>query len=164
MPDVSRRTLCHAISILAVLWLGLLIGVSFIATPVKFTAPTLTLPVALDVGLVTFALFSKIEWAIATLLIVNVFVARPSRIVEVAILLAGLIVLFQALYLLPVLDERIAAVVAGSPQPSSVHHEIYVWLEAAKVLLLATIAVLAIRAAVRQPANPSATYHSRVTA
>jgi hypothetical protein len=164
MPDVSRRTLCLAVSSLAVLWLGLLMGVSFIATPVKFAALTLELPVALDVVRVTFALFSKIEWAMAALLLVNVLVARPSRTIAGATLIAGLIVLFQALYLLPALDERIAAVIAGSPQPSSAHHAIYVWLEAAKVLLLATIAVLAIRAAVRQPANPSASYRSRVTA
>jgi hypothetical protein len=163
MPDVPRRTICLAVSSLAVLWLGLLLGVSFIATPVKFAAPTLTLPVALDVGRVTFALFSRIEWAMAALLLVNVLVARPSRTVVGATVITGLIVLFQALYLLPVLDERIAAVIAGSPQPSSAHHAIYVWLESAKALLLATIAALAIRAAVRRRANPSASYRSRVT-
>lgn len=36
--------------LLAVLWAGLLLGVSFLATPVKFLAPSLSLPVALDVG------------------------------------------------------------------------------------------------------------------
>ncbi len=164
MPDVSRRTLCLAVSSLAVLWLGLLMGVSFIATPVKFAAPTLTLPVALDVGRVTFGLFPRIEWAMAALLLVNVLVARPSRAVAGATLIAGLIVLFQALYLLPVLDERIAAVIAGSPQPSSAHHAIYVWLETAKALLLSAIAILAVWVAVRQPANPSASYRSQVTA
>ncbi|MBL0935434.1 MAG: hypothetical protein IBJ07_11875 [Rhizobiaceae bacterium] len=164
MPTVSRRSLYLVVTTLAVLWLGLLLGVSFIATPVKFAAPTLTLPVALDVGRVTFGLFSKIEWAMALLLLVNVVAARPSRTVVGATVITGLIVFFQALYLLPVLDERIAAVIAGSPQPASAHHAVYVWLEAAKALLLATIAVLAIRAAVRQPANPSASYRSRVTA
>ena len=164
MPETSRRPFNLSISSVAILWLGLLLGVSFIATPVKFAAPTLTLPVALDVGRVTFSLFSKIEWAIAALLLLNVFIAKPSKTIAGATLIAGLIVLFQALYLLPVLDERMTAAIAGSPQPSSAHHAIYVWLEAAKAVLLATIAVLAIRAAVRQPANPSASYRSRVTA
>ena len=35
--------------IVATLWLGLLLGVAFLATPAKFLAPGL-LPVALDVG------------------------------------------------------------------------------------------------------------------
>jgi hypothetical protein len=163
LPEHSKRTSHPSISSVALLWLGLLIGVSFIATPIKFAAPTLTLPVALDVGRVTFSLFSKIEWAMAALLLVNVFVTKPSRTIAGAIFVAGLIVLFQALYLLPVLDERIAAAIAGSPQPSSEHHAIYVWLEITKALLLAMIAAMAILGAIRQPANPSASYRSRVT-
>src|SRR5690606_35153067 len=47
-----------ALAFVTLLWLGLLLGVSFLATPVKFAAPTLTLAVALDVGRVTFGLFS----------------------------------------------------------------------------------------------------------
>ena len=34
-------------------WLGILIGISFIATPVKFQAASLTRPVALDIGRAT---------------------------------------------------------------------------------------------------------------
>jgi hypothetical protein len=164
MPDTSRRPFHLSISSVAILWLGLLLGVSFIATPAKFAAPTLTLPVALDVGRVTFSLFSKIEWVMAALLLLNVFIAKPSKTIAGATLIAGLIVLFQALYLLPMLDERTTAAIAGSPQPSSVHHAIYVWLEATKALLLATIAAMAILGAIRQPANPPASYRSRVTA
>lgn len=164
MPDPSRRPFHLSISSVAILWLGLLPGVSFIATPAKFAAPTLTLPVALDVGRVTFSLFSKIEWVMAALLLLNVFIAKPSKTIAGATLIAGLIVLFQALYLLPMLDERMTAAIAGSPQPSSEHHAIYVWLEATKALLLATIAAMAILGAIRQPANPSASYRSRVTA
>ena len=33
--------------VLGTLWIGLLVGVSFVATPVKFRVPLLTLPVAL---------------------------------------------------------------------------------------------------------------------
>ncbi|MGH6868523.1 MAG: hypothetical protein ACREDA_06585 [Methylocella sp.] len=41
--------------LLPVLWIGVLIGISFIATPIKFKARSLTLPVALDVGQTTFS-------------------------------------------------------------------------------------------------------------
>ena len=50
--------------------LGLLIGVSFLATPVKFRAASLDLPVALDVGRVTFELFSKVELGFCAALLI----------------------------------------------------------------------------------------------
>jgi hypothetical protein len=37
------------------LWVGITIGVSMIATPVRFTATTITREIALDVGRVVFA-------------------------------------------------------------------------------------------------------------
>lgn len=46
------------------IWAGLIVGVSFIATPVKFQAPNLTMPVALEVGKATFHLFNVIEWSV----------------------------------------------------------------------------------------------------
>jgi hypothetical protein len=39
MTTSQRRTL-HALSALALVWAGMLIGISFLATPAKFLAPT----------------------------------------------------------------------------------------------------------------------------
>ena len=79
---MSRRTgrpagpyAMAALALVPAIWLGLLVGVSFIATPVKFAAPTLELGPALDVGRVTFALFSKIEWGVAGILALVVIAA-----------------------------------------------------------------------------------------
>lgn len=49
-------------------WVGILIGISFIATPVKFQATSLKRPVALDIGRATFRFFSRIEWLLAAVL------------------------------------------------------------------------------------------------
>ena len=51
------------IRFIAYVWLGLVLGVSFLATPVKFRAKSLTRPVALDVGRTTFHAFGKLEVA-----------------------------------------------------------------------------------------------------
>ena len=48
--------------LLPALWIGLLVGVCFIATPAKFQAQSLSLPVALDVGRSTFAIWNNVEW------------------------------------------------------------------------------------------------------
>ena len=45
----SVRSGPMAVLVAATLWAGLLMGVSFVATPVKFLAPSLSLAVALDV-------------------------------------------------------------------------------------------------------------------
>ena len=47
--------------VLALVWFGVLAGVSFLATPIKFMAPSLSLSVALDVGRQTFAALNPLE-------------------------------------------------------------------------------------------------------
>lgn len=133
----------YAQALTATLWLGLLLGVSFVATPIKFAAPTLTLPVALDVGRVTFGLFSKIEWVMAALMAITLL-TRPRPISAFLFtLLVGLLAI-QFFWLLPILDARIAAVIAGTPQPSTSHHLTYVMIEIAKASLLLSLTILSL--------------------
>src|SRR5690606_22365267 len=54
-------------AIVSLVWIGALLGVSFLATPVKFLAPSLTLPVALDVGRQTFHWYNRLELVFAAL-------------------------------------------------------------------------------------------------
>lgn len=120
------------------LWLGVLIGISFIATPVKFRAPGLLRPVALDIGRVTFRFFSRLEWFFAALLLA-VTSGAVWRL-SVAGFIAGLVAL-QSAWLLPTLERRVAVIVAGESLPPSSAHRIYGVLEGAKLLgLLALIA------------------------
>lgn len=125
---------------LALLWAGIAIGVAWIATPVKFSAPSLTLPVALEVGRVTFHLFSRIEWGLAAVLALLVWRARPPRATTIIAALLTVLVIANALALLPALDARTALVIAGdTPPPSHLHH-LYIAAEAIKLCLLLAIA------------------------
>ena len=145
-PADRRGTI--AVLLAATLWLGMLIGVSFIATPVKFTAPSLSLSVALDVGRVTFGLFARIEWLTAAALLASVILARPGWLLLVLTLGLAAIVVVEGSWLLPTLTARIDAVIAGAPMAPSSHHALYVALEAAKaVCLVAVSAIAAFRAA-----------------
>lgn len=145
MSRLYRPAIADALFLaIVLLWAGMLIGVSFVATPVKFTAPGLSLPVALEVGQVTFRLFSRIEWALAVVLL---FVSVPgsSRTwTGLAVILAALVTV-QAAWLLPALDARVAAVVSGSPLPPSQHHTLYALAEAAKLLFLAVAGFFSFR-------------------
>ena len=122
------------------LWAGVSIGVAFLATPAKFLAPSLALPVALDVGRHTFRVYNNVELALfALLLILGLWAQRRWRW-YLGALVAGAIVLAQALWLIPALDLRVLALQAdATPLPPSNLPTVYVALEALKVLWLLTM-------------------------
>ncbi len=129
LVDVARLR-----PMIAAIWLGMLIGVSFIATPVKFQAAGLDLPTALDVGQLTFGAFSRVEWILAVALAVTVWVSRPSRwrrIVTAAVII-GLAV--QVVWLLPALTARVETIMSGEMPEASFHHLLYAAIEVAKAL------------------------------
>jgi hypothetical protein len=107
MKGHETRALNVASFALALLWIGLLVGVSFLATPAKFLASSLTLPVALDVGRHTFAIFNKAEWLLAAALLIVVLLRPPHAIAAIGSIVTALIVLLETAWLLPVLDRRV---------------------------------------------------------
>jgi len=130
------------------IWLGMLIGVSFLATPVKFIVQDLSLPVALQVGQATFDLFARVEWGLAAALVATSGLAWRQRPLTLVLVLAiAGVVAVQAVWLLPALDARVDQIVAGVTPAASSHHMLYASLEAAKALLLAAAAFLALRRA-----------------
>jgi len=146
-----------ALAVVSLVWLGALLGVSFLATPVKFLAPTLTMPVALDVGRQTFHWFNRIEIALAVAaLVVAVAYDRPRLLDNVgtavrpyATLLAAVLAVavgLQALWLLPLLDARVETIIQGGTPPPSSLHDVYVVLEAVKLGALVGAAWLAVAA------------------
>src|SRR5665648_1182454 len=76
-PALSRIDIASLV--IAAVWIGMLVGVSFLATPAKFLAPSLTLPVALDVGRHTFSVFNRVEWAFSVVLLLFVLVLVYPR-------------------------------------------------------------------------------------
>ncbi len=129
-----------AIFFVAVLWLGLLLGVSFLATPAKFLAPSLALPVALDVGRHTFALFNKVEWLLAATLLVLALTARRQEAVLLGAAIAALLVIVETAWLLPALDRRVGLIIAGQVPPPSILHDLYIALAIVKLAALGVVA------------------------
>ncbi len=141
-------------TVVSFVWLGALLGVSFLATPVKFLAPSLTLPVALDVGRQTFHWFNRVEVVLGAVMLISALAyelpalrrprrsaSRPAgvplaRNVPYATWLGGLLTaaaVLQAVWLLPVLDARVEVIIQGGmPSPSSLH-ELYILIEAVKL-------------------------------
>lgn len=140
MKDTDALAL-KALDVVAILWAGMLLRVSFLATPVKFLAPSLTLPVALDVGRHTFGVFSVVEIAGALALLATAIAFRQQRRILFFALLIGALVALQSFWLLPVLDARVELILQGGMPKDSELHRLYIAVDATKLALLGLIAL-----------------------
>lgn len=130
-----QRTAHKILPATYLIWAGLILGVSFIATPVKFQAPHLTLPVALEVGKATFHLFNMVEWCIIiAVMILAAISANIQKKLFMAVLLLAVIAL-QSFWLLPVLDVRTDEVIAGGALSPDHYHWFYIGTEILKLAL-----------------------------
>lgn len=118
------------------LWVGMTIGISMIATPVRFTAQTITREIALDVGRVVFAALNKAELVALVLLLIVVRVSGAAARYWGFCSVLALIVLAQSVWLTPELAERTQMIINGVEPPRSYAHAIYSSLELIKIGLL----------------------------
>jgi hypothetical protein len=121
---------------LLLLWAGVVIGVSFLAAPAKFAAPSLSLPVALDVGRQEFGTLNLVEAGLAVLTLALAFLVRPARPLWLGLGLAVLIVALQGLWLLPLLDARAEMIIQNQTPPPAPWHGLYIALEIGKLAAL----------------------------
>ena len=123
------------------IWLGLVIGLSFIEAPLKFTAPGITTELGLGIGRIVFGVLNKIEITMTLLFAIIAYNKRKEMVAVLkgAIVLLIAIVVFQSLYLLPVLDERAVRLLAGEELEMSMHHIMYIIVEVVKLPALLTV-------------------------
>lgn len=127
------------------IWMGAILGHSFVAIPAKFKVPTLTRPVAMEVGFATFSAFFILELIFlagitATMVISDVgwYLWLGFSVVTVALFL-------QRYYLRPIIFNRVADDDHNRPLPSRWHFRFYSVLEIVKLLALIGLGSLLIR-------------------
>lgn len=117
----------------ALLWAGIVVGCSFIATPAKFKAPSLSLPTALEVGRATFRSMVLAE---LILVVAGVVLLVQMRSRRSWFWLAIAILAIQWLGVMPMLNARTDAVIAGTSTSGPPWHLAYILLEVIKVAAL----------------------------
>ena len=139
-----RASLCSISSALCYIWLGLILGVSLFATPIKFMA-SVPFEYLLMVGQVTLQGFKWIERAIFALIIFLLIVEfrTLARSIIGKVLIVGLAILFltQQCVVLPILDQRMIMRLSGHPLSDSNWHEIFIGIEVVKLFAITSIAV-----------------------
>lgn len=129
-------------SALTFVWLGLVLGISFIETPLKFRAPGIDVPRALGIGRLVFRALNTVEIGLAVALSA-LLLARDhtsAQAIVLALLVAALA--SQIGLIRPRLNRRTDRVLAGEVIERSRLHVGYVVLEVAKAGLLIAFGVL----------------------
>jgi hypothetical protein len=125
-------------------WLGMVLAISFIETPLKFRSPGVTLQIGLGIGRLVFRALNACELALAAVVAACFVIDAPTTVIVVAAAVAVFTLLAQVLVVRPRLTRRSDAVLAGGEGPRSRAHWAYVGLEIVKVvaLLIAGISLL----------------------
>ncbi len=126
------------------IWLGMVLAISFLEAPVKFTTPSLTRPVALDVGRVVFTAFHWVQGGlfVISLALLVILKISSSKMILPYIALTGVLFL-QSFWLLPALSTRATAVLQNLELAPSPIHLVYVLLELSKIIILLWLGSLA---------------------
>lgn len=132
-------------------WLGLVVGISFIEAPLKFRAPGLTLAVGLGIGRLVFRVLNTVEVILALALTLGVIAgggvgesARFAGIVLGLVILLWLLLILQAGILRPRMDTRAKRIGEGEQLPGSSHHYFYIGAELIKAVALPVLGVLSL--------------------
>ena len=128
------------IALLAAVWAGFVLAISFMESWVKFRAPGVTRDVGLSVGSLVFKTMNRVEWGfliVAGALFSFATNAGQATLMVLTTLL--FILLSQTFFLLPVLTQRAQMLINGIQPPKSGVHLFYVVAEVLKLGLLAVL-------------------------
>jgi hypothetical protein len=132
MNDVAARVATAA----ALLWLGMVLAISFLEAPLKFRAPGLDVRVGLAIGRIVFRALNLAEIGWAMVIAVTLMIDPQSVPVTVAATVTIALLVIQLGLVRPRLNRRSDRVLAGEDVPRSSSHHVYIALEAVKVIAL----------------------------
>jgi hypothetical protein len=132
MSDVAVRIAAAA----TLLWLGMVLAISFLEAPLKFRAPGLELRVGLAIGRIVFRALNLAEVIWAVMIAVCLFADPQSGAITAVAVIAGALLVIQLVVVRPRLNRRSNQVLAGADAPRSSAHHAYIVLEALKVASL----------------------------
>jgi hypothetical protein len=135
MTDLAIRVAAAA----TLIWLGMVLAISFLEAPLKFRAEGLELRVGLAIGRIVFRALNIAEVIWAGVIAVCLTIAGPSGPVLVIAAVTAVLLAVQLLVVRPRLNRRSARVLAGEDASRSRAHHAYIGLEALKLAALVAL-------------------------
>lgn len=130
---------------ITLLWIGFILAISFVETPVRFEVESLKQADVLAIGHRVFHALNYAEIGFATIIAISLFATRPSALCLCVAGIAIAILAVQTWMLFGILDERTLAKIAGEELPDSPWHLVYIGLELIKLAFLTGLASMQIR-------------------
>jgi hypothetical protein len=134
MTDIAIR-----VAAATLIWLGMVLAISFLEAPLKFRAEGLELRVGLTIGRIVFRALNIVEVVWAVVIAVCLTIAGPSGPVLMLAALTAVLLAVQLLAVRPRLNRRSAHVLAGQEAPRSPAHHAYIGLETLKLAALVAL-------------------------
>ncbi|MGH3654165.1 hypothetical protein [Glutamicibacter sp.] len=131
------------------LWLGLIIGISFIEAPLKFTAPGITIPLGLGIGRRVFFAMNMVEILFFIALVAGTAKRGTGKAWGWGVGVVGLLLLIKTVAIRPGLSARTEAVLAGVSDGGSLWHYAYIGVEFCLTLALIALLLMATRRWIR---------------
>ena len=135
MTDLALRVAAAV----TLVWLGMVLAISFLEAPLKFRAEGLDLRVGLAIGRIVFRALNIVEVGCAVVVAVCLTIAGPSTMVLTLAAVIAMVLAVQLLLVRPQLNQRSARVLAGEDAPRSRAHHAYIACEVLKVGALAAL-------------------------
>lgn len=137
-------------SISAIFWLGFFMAISFMEAPLKFTAPNLSMIEGLQIGKIIFGMLNHCEWAFLVIILITCFIRKPNRAETYFIMAAGIILILETAWLLPVLNLDANRIINGEMVTGHGLHWCYVILEIIKMPVLLLLGIKGFKSPVNQ--------------
>ncbi|WP_280445978.1 hypothetical protein [Nocardia brasiliensis] len=134
----------HILWLFPMLWLGMVLAISFLEAPLKFRAPGITVPLGLGIGRLVFRALNAVEAVLAVLLVIAASIVGAATGTWIWLLLAVVVLAGQIVVVRPPLSKRADRVLAGAELPRSHAHFWYIGLEVVKVVGLIGLGISAV--------------------
>ena len=126
----------------AFVWLGMVLAISFLETPLKFRAPGITVPLGLGIGRLVFRALNTVQVILSVALITALLSGAPGAAEWTLLVVTAALLATQTVLLRPRLDRRAQKIITGRSPPPSRLHLIYIGLECLKVATLIALGAL----------------------
>lgn len=134
---------------LTFIWVGLILGISFIEAPLKFQATGITLKLGLGIGELVFTALNRVETGCFLLILIAMILSKPGSRVWIFYSIPFAVLLVQTFILLPALNDRAERIINGEVLADSHFHFYYVAGEIIKITGLIIAGILFINERIR---------------
>ena len=121
------------------MWLGMVLAISFLEAPLKFRAQGLELAVGLAIGRIVFRALNSVEVIWAVVIAICLVLGGPSGLLVAIGAVTAVLLAVQLLVVRPRLNRRTAYVLAGHQASRSRAHHAYIGLEVLKAAALVAL-------------------------